>query len=165
RLSLLDGEREVAVTARRAGEGWSIAIDGATALTAVGVALAGTAVSASLDGQRRQAGVVAHDGALFVHLDGAAWRLVRKPELGGAAGREAAAGSLSAPLSGKVVRVAVAEGDAVTRGQTLMVLEAMKMEHAIAAPADGQVAAIHFAAGDQVAEGAELLRLEAGEGS
>ncbi|MGE0253695.1 MAG: biotin carboxylase N-terminal domain-containing protein [Alphaproteobacteria bacterium] len=161
-LTLLDGEREVAVTARPAGSGWAIALDGAAAAAVDGVSVAGASVSATLDGVRRQASAVAHDGALVVHLDGAAWRFVRKPELGGGAGREAAAGSLSAPLSGKVVRVAVAAGDAVTRGQTLMVLEAMKMEHAIAAPADGRVADIHFAAGDQVAEGAELLRLEAG---
>jgi 3-methylcrotonyl-CoA carboxylase alpha subunit len=48
----------------------------------------------------------------------------------------------------------------VARGQNLMVLEAMKMEHAIRAPADGTVAQLHFAAGDQVSEGAELLVFE-----
>jgi 3-methylcrotonyl-CoA carboxylase alpha subunit len=63
-------------------------------------------------------------------------------------------------MPGKVVRVMVAPDELVSRGQTLMVLEAMKMEHAITAPGDGKVAAVFFAEGDQVAEGAELLQLE-----
>ena len=50
---------------------------------------------------------------------------------------------------------------AVSRGQALAIMEAMKMEHTIAAPADGVVAEILYAPGDQVQEGAELLRLQA----
>jgi 3-methylcrotonyl-CoA carboxylase alpha subunit len=55
--------------------------------------------------------------------------------------------------------VAVKEGQAVTAGEVLMVIEAMKMEHTIAAPYDGVVRAIHFARGDRVPEGSELLEL------
>ena len=77
-----------------------------------------------------------------------------------ASDRAGASGGLNAPMPGKVVRVMVSAGDHVARGQTLMVLEAMKMEHAITASGDGQVAALFFAEGDQVAEGAELLQLE-----
>jgi len=75
---------------------------------------------------------------------------------------EAAAegGRLTAPMPGKVVSFAVKAGDAVTKGQPLAVMEAMKMEHTIAAPADGTVAELLYAPGDQVAEGAELLRLQ-----
>ena len=54
-------------------------------------------------------------------------------------------------------------GEAVTRGQPLAVLEAMKMEHTIAAPRDGRVGELLFSPGDQVAEGGELLRLQAME--
>ncbi len=68
-------------------------------------------------------------------------------------------GRLTAPMPGKVVSFAVKAGDAVTKGQALAVMEAMKMEHTIAAPADGTVAELRFAPGDQVTEGAELLRL------
>ena len=68
-------------------------------------------------------------------------------------------GRLTAPMPGKIVSFAVKAGDAVTRGQPLAVLDAMKMEHTIAAPADGVVAELLYAAGDQVAEGAELLTL------
>ena len=62
-------------------------------------------------------------------------------------------------MPGKVVAVHVEDGEKVKAGQSLMVLEAMKMEHVIAAPADGVVAAVRFAAGDQVMEGDELLTM------
>jgi 3-methylcrotonyl-CoA carboxylase alpha subunit len=68
-------------------------------------------------------------------------------------------GSLTAPMPGRVVAVHVAEGQAVRRGEALLVLEAMKMEHAVTAPGDGVVREIRFAAGDLVEEGAELLVL------
>ncbi len=71
----------------------------------------------------------------------------------------AAAGRLTAPMPGKVVSFAVKAGDPVKAGQTLAVMEAMKMEHTIAAPKDGTVAELLYAPGDQVAEGAELLTL------
>ncbi len=73
----------------------------------------------------------------------------------------AAAGRLTAPMPGKVVSFTVKPGDTVTAGQTLAVMEAMKMEHTIAAPQDGTVAELLYAPGDQVAEGAELLTLTA----
>ncbi|RAR55624.1 UNVERIFIED_CONTAM: 3-methylcrotonyl-CoA carboxylase alpha subunit [Acidovorax defluvii] len=68
-------------------------------------------------------------------------------------------GRLTAPMPGKVVSFAVKAGDAVTKGQPLAVMEAMKMEHTIAAPADGVVQELLYAPGDQVTEGAELLKL------
>ena len=77
------------------------------------------------------------------------------------AGEGAAEGRLSAPMPGKMVAFLVKPGDAVTAGQPLAVMEAMKMEHTIAAPRDGTVAELLYGVGDQVAEGAELLRLQA----
>ncbi len=71
----------------------------------------------------------------------------------------AAAGRLTAPMPGKVVSFAVKAGDTIKAGQTLAVMEAMKMEHTIAAPKDGTVTELLYAPGDQVAEGAELLTL------
>ncbi|WP_433323857.1 acetyl/propionyl/methylcrotonyl-CoA carboxylase subunit alpha [Spirillospora sp. CA-294931] len=67
-----------------------------------------------------------------------------------------APGTLLAPMPGTVVRVEAEPGAAVTEGQTLVVLEAMKMEHRIAAPAGGAVAELNVAAGDQVEAGAVL---------
>ncbi|HPP84220.1 MAG TPA: biotin/lipoyl-binding protein, partial [Rubrivivax sp.] len=69
------------------------------------------------------------------------------------------AGSLTAPMPGKVVSLLVAAGERVRRGQPLVVIEAMKMEHTLHAPSDGAVEALLYAVGDPVAEGDELLRL------
>ena len=83
------------------------------------------------------------------------------------ASREAGAGGLTAPLPATVTAVHVEAGRTVSRGQPLIVLEAMKMEHVIAAPQDGTIAAVHFRPGDQVEEGAELISFAdtgAGEG-
>ncbi|MCP2260328.1 propionyl-CoA carboxylase alpha chain [Streptoalloteichus tenebrarius] len=65
-------------------------------------------------------------------------------------------GSLLAPMPGTVVAVEAAEGDEVRAGQDLVVLEAMKMRHAVRAPADGVLRALKVAAGDQVEAGAVL---------
>ncbi|MFV8049703.1 biotin carboxylase N-terminal domain-containing protein [Mycobacterium sp. 48b] len=73
-------------------------------------------------------------------------------------------GSLLAPMPGSVVRVGAAVGDAVTAGQPLIWLEAMKMEHTIAAPEDGVLAELNVAAGQQVEVGAVLARVETPEG-
>ncbi|MBT4906113.1 MAG: ATP-grasp domain-containing protein [Rhodospirillaceae bacterium] len=96
----------------------------------------------------------------FAVAAGSQIRLERIVAVDEASDRAGASGGLNAPMPGKVVRVMVAADEQVSRGQTLMVLEAMKMEHAITAPGDGKVAAVFFAEGDQVAEGAELLQLE-----
>jgi 3-methylcrotonyl-CoA carboxylase alpha subunit len=75
-------------------------------------------------------------------------------------GRAAGNGTISAPMHGKVLSVSVAKGDRVAKGQRLMVLEAMKMEHALDAASEGVVAELSVAAGDQVAEGAQLILIE-----
>jgi acetyl/propionyl-CoA carboxylase alpha subunit len=69
-------------------------------------------------------------------------------------------GSMHAPLPGSVRRVAVSEGAAVSAGDVLVVLEAMKMEHAIRAPHDGVVTSILVADGDQV-QGGDVLAVVA----
>jgi propionyl-CoA carboxylase alpha chain len=69
------------------------------------------------------------------------------------------AGSLLAPMPGTVVSVAVAPGDEVAQGETVLVLEAMKMQHTVSAPAAGVVAEIDVKPGDQVTAGAVLAVL------
>ncbi|MDX9789150.1 MAG: pyruvate carboxylase subunit B [Desulfobacterales bacterium] len=64
--------------------------------------------------------------------------------------------SLTAPMPGMIVSVAKKVGDVVKKGDTLLVLEAMKMENALAAPVDGTVTAINVGSGDSVAKGAVL---------
>ena len=70
------------------------------------------------------------------------------------------AGGLTTPLPGVVVSVAVKEGESVTAGQTLLVIEAMKMEHAIKAPRAGTVKSLKHKAGDRVREGSTLAEIE-----
>ena len=77
-----------------------------------------------------------------------------------AVGAQDEKGGLTAPMPGKVVSFAVKVGDKVKAGQSLAVMEAMKMEHTIVAPKDGEVKELLYAPGDQIAEGAELLKLE-----
>lgn len=77
------------------------------------------------------------------------------PAKGGAAGSKA----VKSPLPGIVVSISVAVGDTVKKGQTVAVLEAMKMENNIQAPADGTVASIDVNVGDSVLEGVSILSL------
>jgi 3-methylcrotonyl-CoA carboxylase alpha subunit len=72
-------------------------------------------------------------------------------------------GEIEAPMPGKVTAVEVAAGDKVAKGQRLLTLEAMKMEHALTAPFDGIVAELNATAGVQVTEGQLLVKVEASE--
>jgi len=72
---------------------------------------------------------------------------------------QAAGDVISAPMQGTVLRVAVADGENVTAGQELIVVEAMKMENPLRAPHPGRVAGLQAAAGDTVAQGAVLCRV------
>lgn len=67
---------------------------------------------------------------------------------------------VSAVMPGRVVRVLVAEGDAVVKGQGLLVIEAMKMENEITSPRQGTVASVLVGEGQTVEGGAELVRIE-----
>ena len=97
----------------------------------------------------------------WVAVAGRTFIVERRPDLPltGAAARE---GGLTAPMPGKVVRVAVAVGSSVAAGDPLVVLEAMKMEQVVRAPAPGQVAAVLVGEGEQVDAGQALVVLEAG---
>jgi 3-methylcrotonyl-CoA carboxylase alpha subunit len=66
-------------------------------------------------------------------------------------------------MPGKIIALKVEAGAKVERGQALLVMEAMKMEHTIRAPADGVVEKIHYKVGEQVDEGIELIHFEAAE--
>ena len=80
-------------------------------------------------------------------------------EMGGGADEEAER-SVQAPMPGLVVKVEVEVGQAVTAGQGVLVVEAMKMENELKAPADGVIAEIRVAAGETVEKGAVLIVLE-----
>ncbi len=98
---------------------------------------------ADLDGARVHASVVRSGRALTVFAFGLSHRLELK-EFETVADEDAG-GRLTAPMPGSVIDVLVSAGQRVDKGQPLMIIEAMKMEHTIAAPADGVVAEVLFA--------------------
>jgi geranyl-CoA carboxylase alpha subunit len=78
-----------------------------------------------------------------------------------ASGGTAAAQELRAPFNGKVIAVHATPGQAVKRGDTLLVIESMKLEHAINAPHDAVLAAVLAEVGRQTSPGQVLLRFKA----
>ncbi len=110
------------------------------------------------DGERRT-WAHARDGEVTrVGLGGRAWAFrEERIELRGGAGSGAA--SLEAPMPGNVLAVKVGEGDAVSEGDVLVVLESMKMELQVVAPADGVVGELTVGEGDQVERGQVLVEV------
>ncbi|MGH8529300.1 MAG: acetyl-CoA carboxylase biotin carboxyl carrier protein subunit [Nevskiales bacterium] len=99
---------------------------------------------------------------VFIHLDGETHQLVYEHPLERLAHQAhgAASDGVRAPMPGNLVSVQVSAGDAVTKGQTLLVMESMKMETTILAPRDGVVQAVHFDKGQTFDRDALLLTLE-----
>jgi 3-methylcrotonyl-CoA carboxylase alpha subunit len=120
--------------------------------------LEGNELYADIDGHRQRAAVVPGGDGEFTLFGarGAMQFALAQPDMGA---DEALAGAadFTTPMPGVVVRLLVEPGQPVERGQALLILEAMKMEHRICAPADGSVRAFYFEAGEQVAGGDELL--------
>jgi len=115
-------------------------------------------VSAHVDGRPIKAVFEPRGRAVLVSVQGETQLLGRYNPAAAAEGLEGV-GAVKAPMPGKVLAVPVSTGDAVTKGQTLAVLEAMKMEHALTAPRDGVVEAVTVEAGDQVGDGDVLVTL------
>ncbi len=120
----------------------------------------GRRLRVNLAGRRFDASVVRQERGLTVFCDGAAYHLELIDPLAAAEAIETPSGRLTAPMPGRIVQLHVARGDKVKRGDTLLVLEAMKMEHSILAPADGVVESLDYVVGDLVEEGVALLSLE-----
>ncbi|HWK40961.1 MAG TPA: acetyl/propionyl/methylcrotonyl-CoA carboxylase subunit alpha [Croceibacterium sp.] len=98
-------------------------------------------------------------GAQTLLMDGDAFRITW-PRTAGSNSGNMSDGAIIAPMPGKVIAVDVAKGDTVTKGQRLLVLEAMKMEQALTAPFDGTVAELNTSAGAQVQVETLLARVE-----
>ena len=102
------------------------------------------------------------DYTLFVDGAGRRLRLVDPLDVTQYEAVASADAAVRAPLPGKIIDLRVKAGDKVSKGQPLLVLEAMKMEHTLTAPADGTVKTVRYAVGEQVPEGAELVEFEGG---
>ncbi|MFN8719404.1 MAG: acetyl/propionyl/methylcrotonyl-CoA carboxylase subunit alpha [Rhodospirillales bacterium] len=163
-IVLRDGETERRVTVVHAADGLLVRTDAGEHRVAGSAEPDGTLV-ATIDGLRETVAVIRAGDALTLFRHGGAVRLVVVDPLAGGAADEAGGGRLASPMPGKVVAVLAEAGQAVVRGQPLLVLEAMKMEHTIRAPADGRVVAVCYRPGDQVSEGEDLIGFEAGDGA
>ena len=100
------------------------------------------------------------DGSLIVTDRGQPYRIAHFRDDGGTH-HSAHDGDILSPMPGKIIAVEVAAGDVVTKGQKLLTLEAMKMEHSLTAPFDGTVAELNAVAGAQVQVEALLARITA----
>ncbi|MFC3213282.1 acetyl/propionyl/methylcrotonyl-CoA carboxylase subunit alpha [Novosphingobium panipatense] len=96
---------------------------------------------------------------VLVTEQGQAW-LLTPWRRDGAHGTADGSGAILAPMPGKVIHVEVSQGQSVTRGQKLLTLEAMKMEHTLTAPFDGVVARLEAVAGQQVQVDVLLAQIE-----
>ncbi len=122
-------------------------------------AATGDRVDLEVDGTRRVYRVHRVGGSTYVDGSDGSSALTEVPRFGDAGAAEPA-GSLLAPMPGVVRRVLAEVGAAVTAGQPLLVLEAMKMEQTVTAPADGVVAELRAKAGEQVSTGQILAVLD-----
>ncbi len=135
-----------------------VALDGEALDVTVGT-VGPDAVSLSAGGVTRRYAVQRVGAVTYVDGPDGSSRLVEEDRHPVAA-EQRTAGSAVAPMPGSVVRVAVAAGDHVEAGQVLVVLEAMKMEHAVHAGAPGTVSEVDVTEGDQVETGRLLVVVE-----
>ncbi|MFZ6864577.1 acetyl/propionyl/methylcrotonyl-CoA carboxylase subunit alpha [Undibacterium sp. Ji67W] len=144
------------VTVTYLADGWKISSTDVVAQVKL-VSTSGHDFVLAIDDQT-VTGTVVRDGEHFhvfnqdVHTD-----LHYLDALAHAGESEAEGGRLTAPMPGKIVAVLVSKSQEVKKGDALLIMEAMKMEHTISAPHDGVIDDVLYAVGDQVTEGAQLL--------
>ncbi len=159
RLTLEQGGTQQVVAVEGHGESWSIEVDG-TPVSATG-RLLGERLALQVGETLHRARVVRDGSELYLFGSDGVQRFTLHDPVSEADQSGADAGSLVAPMPGRIVATLLAPGTQVVRGTPLLVLEAMKMEHTLQAPADGTVQGYRVKAGDQVADGAVLVDFEA----
>jgi 3-methylcrotonyl-CoA carboxylase alpha subunit len=155
---LLDGDTRHEIALREGQDGLQVAVDGTLYLLEVEPVGPGSFLLRLGDEVERFHCVRAGSD---VHLfwRGVVYRLQEEREGSRRRERHTASG-LEAPMPGKVIKVNAAPGQRVTKGEEVLVVEAMKMENAIRAPRDGTVKSVAVRVGDMVAPGSVLVELE-----
>jgi 3-methylcrotonyl-CoA carboxylase alpha subunit len=152
------GDRSFEPAVRVTGDGFEVTVDGRTFELAIEPLSPG--IFRVREGRRAFVlHAVRDEGGVHAFWDGAAYTLAEERE-GTRATNRPEPGGLEAPMPGRVAAVRVTVGQRVTRGQELVVVEAMKMENALRAPHDGVVRAVLVTTGEMVAPGRPLLELE-----
>ncbi|HEX8969670.1 MAG TPA: biotin carboxylase N-terminal domain-containing protein [Chloroflexota bacterium] len=161
------GQMHVAsVDAQPTGEGVRVVVDGQHLSIRPGGNV-GTGARLWVDGEALD--VWDHRSHRVVRWQGRTYRLDRARPLSVAEtardrGSAGGAGNLSAPMPGRIVKIAIEPGQYVSQSQPLLVLDAMKMEHVIEAPHAGVVTEVRVEVGQQVAGGARLLSISSADG-
>jgi 3-methylcrotonyl-CoA carboxylase alpha subunit len=148
-------DRELVV--RPANGGFELTLDART-MQLQCQALSATDARLTLDGNSFDATSLVRDGHCDVFLRGIHHQFEYVDPLAHVGEQAAAEGHIRAIMPGRIVALLVQPGARVARGEPLLILEAMKMEHTLAAPADGICEAFNVAVGEQVAEGTELVQ-------
>ncbi|XFC37260.1 acetyl-CoA carboxylase biotin carboxylase subunit [Stenotrophomonas indicatrix] len=159
-VPLQQGERAHTLKVWATADGWRVQCDDAAPKQVVGHA-DGHTLSVQLDERRWRLQLQRDGDQLYLFGDDGQHRFTLHDPVGESEQASADAGSLLAPMPGRIVATLVAAGTQVKRGTPLVVLEAMKMEHTLQAPADGTVKGYRAKAGDQVGDGAVLVDFEA----
>jgi 3-methylcrotonyl-CoA carboxylase alpha subunit len=166
RITLLAGNDPdpVAIAVTYTANGYDLALSDGTVSVSGTLADDGTiavTIRTAAGEMLHRAVVVADADRLTLFLDASEFVLrVDDPRIAGAAVAADGSGRMISPMPGQVVAVMATAGKAVAKGDPLVVVEAMKMEHTVAAPRAGRVRAVNVAVGDRVAAGAELVALE-----
>ena len=112
----------------------------------------------NIDKISKLAHVVKVKDSYWIHLDGRI-HIVNLHEIG-YSNQKQSEGSLVAPMPGTIIEILVKKGQRVRKGQSLMVMEAMKMEHKVSAPSSGKIKNILVSKGEQVENGQTLVVLD-----
>ena len=159
-LALQDGDTVIVIEAGVSANGWTLGLPrGSVAAMASRAADGG--LLARLDGHAVRAAVVQYGDTIAVLRPGVTHRLKLPDPLAGYENDEGIAGAVATPMPGRIIQVMARAGDAVHRGQPILVLEAMKMEHTIVAPGDGTLETLGVEVGQQVNDGQTLFAIKA----
>jgi 3-methylcrotonyl-CoA carboxylase alpha subunit len=159
KLAARVGEREIVIDMRLGRRETRLALPMGEAVCTE-PRLEGDRVSCLVDGVRVSATYVEHGDRLFVLAEGRALELDRHREAVGIDEDAVGGGLVKAPMPGKIIAVLVDQGSRVDRGQPLLRLEAMKMEHTLSASMAGEVVELSAREGEQVEEGSILLSIK-----
>ncbi|MDA0272196.1 MAG: biotin/lipoyl-binding protein [Proteobacteria bacterium] len=158
----LDRECHVEYRSRRDGKFRFRTIDSPEVLLVTSYACGDGLVDIDIDGRRVRYEIDRQGMQWYVHGSAGDLHITELPRYP-IIGSEEQAGGLTAPMPGAVLATEVSSGDRVSKGDLLLILEAMKMEHRITAPMDGVISALHVTTGDQVKNGQLLVTLNQDE--